>query len=265
MLAMLSMLSMHREQRHVTNAFARLPASAWMPVLLQKQTEAAGWIWSLRRGRLLSFMTVITQTLIDYSTAAALAENLVERLSPFCERIQVAGSVRRRKAHCKDIEIVAVPQLYSAPDPDDLFGGDKLFDRLYERVHKTPAFGIVQWIKTGTDEVIPWTIKPEGKYWRGVIGCGVVKGSVVEGVKLDLFLARAENFGLIYAIRTGSAEYSRALVTHAARIGMPSIEGYLTHGGAPVHTPEERDVFDALRVKWIPPEDRIDEAALVGV
>jgi DNA polymerase IV (family X) len=199
---------------------------------------------------------------MDLSDAHVIAADLVKRLAPFCERVgatgsvAIAGSVRRQCRYVKDVEIVAVPRWDEEIDPESLFGATKKVNALYEAIAKTPMFGIVSWIKTGTDEQIPWSIKPEGKYWRGLL---------TGGIKLDLFLARPDNFGLIYCIRTGSAEFSKALVTHAANVGMPCVDGYLTHGGAPVPTPGERDVFDALGLKFIPPQDRIDERSLEGI
>lgn len=173
-------------------------------------------------------------------------------MAPFCERVEIAGSIRRRKHQVKDIEIVAIPKWYRRADPEDLFGAEK-------------SFKIAQWIKPGAEEIESWAIKPDGKYWRGLYGKTVIGNVAVDGLKVDIFLAAENNFGLIYALRTGSAEFSKALVTHAANIKMPCIEGYLTHGGAPIHTPEERDVFDALNLKFIPPEERIGESSLAGI
>ena len=42
--------------------------------------------------------------------ARDLAEALVELLRPACQRIEIAGSIRRGKARPNDIEIVAVPR-----------------------------------------------------------------------------------------------------------------------------------------------------------
>lgn len=48
---------------------------------------------------------------MNLAQASALAGQLVEKLAPFCERIEVAGSVRRRKLEgIKDIELVAIPK-----------------------------------------------------------------------------------------------------------------------------------------------------------
>lgn len=194
--------------------------------------------------------------------AQVLASELVKNLAPCCGRvggtasISIAGSVRRGRPEVKDIEIVAVPLWDERIAEDSLFEATEKVNRLYERIERTPIFGILGWVKTGTDEVVPWSIKPDGKYWRGLL---------VDGMKLDLFLARPGNFGLILTLRTGSAEFSKALVTHAANIGMPCVDGYLTHGGAPIDTPEELDVFEALRLEYIPACDRIDASSLRGI
>lgn len=45
---------------------------------------------------------------LDY--AKQIAEALIEELRPYCERISIAGSIRRGKQEVKDIEIVAVPK-----------------------------------------------------------------------------------------------------------------------------------------------------------
>ena len=42
--------------------------------------------------------------------AQQMAEALVELLAPACERIEIAGSVRRGKARPNDVEIVAIPR-----------------------------------------------------------------------------------------------------------------------------------------------------------
>ena len=54
--------------------------------------------------------------------AKEIAEGLVEEMRPHCERVEVAGSIRRGKAQVKDLEIVAVPRWTEIPDPYDLLG-----------------------------------------------------------------------------------------------------------------------------------------------
>lgn len=52
--------------------------------------------------------------------ALAVAEELVAALRPACERLEIAGSLRRGKAEVGDVEILFVPRVEERPDPEDL-------------------------------------------------------------------------------------------------------------------------------------------------
>ena len=41
--------------------------------------------------------------------AEKIAETVVKRLKPYCKKIEVAGSIRRRKPWVKDIDLVLIP------------------------------------------------------------------------------------------------------------------------------------------------------------
>ena len=47
---------------------------------------------------------------MEYEVAIEIAEKVKALLLPHCERIEIAGSVRRKKPNVKDIEIVAIPK-----------------------------------------------------------------------------------------------------------------------------------------------------------
>ena len=155
--------------------------------------------------------------------ATAIAERVKAQLTPHCIRVEIAGSVRRRKPDVGDIEIVAIPKPYDV----GLF-----------------ATGIAcivdRWPKV-----------------RGELPCKYTQRTLPDGIALDLFFATSENWGLIYAIRTGSAAYSHHVLARGwVRNGYESKNGMLTRNGAPVATPEERDLFRMAGEKWIPPEER---------
>jgi len=46
---------------------------------------------------------------IALERAEKIAEAVVKRLSPYCQRIEVAGSVRRKKPQVRDIDLVLIP------------------------------------------------------------------------------------------------------------------------------------------------------------
>ena len=46
---------------------------------------------------------------MELEKAKAIADEVIKRLSPHCQRIEVAGSIRRRKATVNDIDLVLIP------------------------------------------------------------------------------------------------------------------------------------------------------------
>lgn len=189
--------------------------------------------------------------LMPLADARRLAEALMDEMAPHCHRLELAGSVRRGRPEVKDLELVAIPRWDEIPDPEDLFGERALrVNRLWEWANGT---SLVRWLKPGTPEREPWPPKPDGKYWRG---------ELENGAMLDLFLTVPERWGIIYLIRSGPAEFSQAVVTHALRVGRPCRDGALTHDGFPIVTIDEADAFAALGLRYVPPEERVDRNSL---
>lgn len=96
-----------------------------------------------------------------------------------------------------------------------------------------------------------WPIQADGKYWRAYLA-----GVEPRGLKMDVFLCTPQNWGAILLIRTGSAQFSQALVTHARNVGRSCHEGHFTKNCRAVDTPEERDVFDMLGLEYVEPAAR---------
>lgn len=186
--------------------------------------------------------------------AKQISLELLRIIDPLCVRAEAAGSIRRLASEVKDIEIVVVPRWTERRD-QDLFGSPISVNLLHEWA-TSPAQTLVRWIKPGTSEIVPWTVKPEGKYWRGLFP---------NGAKLDLFIADETNWGVIFTIRTGSADFSEGLVTHARFKTPYFVEGgYLRRGaGGIVSCSEEATLFNKLGLEWVEPEKRTSRAALV--
>lgn len=168
--------------------------------------------------------------------AARIAQKWVERIRPYCQRVEIAGSLRRGKPEVKDIEIVAEPKINQAVD---LFG---------QPVGQTSQLDV---------------------YLSGLTGVRFVKAgpkykqiALPEGIKLDLFVVTPPaQWGVIMAIRTGPADYSRWLVTQRRYNGpLPSNlrvkDGAVWNGTKIVPTPEESDFFAILGLANDPPELR---------
>lgn len=46
---------------------------------------------------------------MELEQAQKIADEVLRRLSPYCSRVEVAGSVRRRKPYPRDIDLVLIP------------------------------------------------------------------------------------------------------------------------------------------------------------
>ena len=96
--------------------------------------------------------------------AAALARSLVTFLEPYCDRIEVAGSVRRQKADVGDIELVLVPKLEQRPVPGQLGllglpvfvfqeGGDRTASRLFPQIAKLTRGAYCKFDRSSPDQL----------------------------------------------------------------------------------------------------------------
>ncbi len=162
---------------------------------------------------------------MKYLKAKEIADSVLQKLKPHCERIEIAGSIRRKKANPNDIEIVAIPKPYDV----DLF-------------ESGIATVVNQWEKV-----------------KGNLPCKYTQRILPEGIKLDLFFATVDNWGLIFAIRTGSAEFShQKLAKEWVRQNYYSNQGVLYDkiNDKPVILREEIDLFKLLGLDWVDPVDR---------
>jgi DNA polymerase/3'-5' exonuclease PolX len=161
--------------------------------------------------------------------ALTIANEVRRQLAPHCLRIEIAGSVRRRKPEVKDIEIVCIPRRIRI----GLFNADTEVCPGFIRI-------INQW------EAVKGSAT--GKYTQRILP---------QGINLDLFMATPDNWGLIYAIRTGSAGYSHHILARGwTRAGYKSINGMLNKNGQPIPIREEIDLFNLIGLPWQNPADR---------
>lgn len=181
--------------------------------------------------------------------AQNLASKIVASMREYCDRVEIAGSIRRRKPECGDIEIVAIPK---QGEPTDLFQTQRE-NLLYRWAQQVEAENRIWWIKPGievtrADQVVRWPLDQHGKYWRGWL--------VKAEIKLDLFLTTPETWGATYLIRTGPAEYSQRIVTECRPNHYFGEGKFFDRNGQFVPTPEEQSVYDALSLPFVKPEER---------
>lgn len=195
----------------------------------------------------------VTDTRLTLAHAESIALDLAELLRPSCLTIAIAGSIRRRRPLVKDIELLAIPQTISAPI--NLFGDvHQVRDLLDEEVRA--------WLEAGT---VQPRLDVNG---RQAIGTRY-KRLLFRDVPVDLFTAQSDNWGVQLAIRTGPAEFSKRLVSRTIQGGLlpfgywvgkeggdPAKPSHLWCGTAVIPTPTEEELFAAIGLEWIRPEER---------
>lgn len=176
------------------------------------------------------------------------AAALVAMLRDGCERVEVAGSIRRGKAAVSDVELVVVPRM-----SPDLFGGPG-FDELNTCVVLAVQAGHLHWRdRNGRVSREPPSLA-DRKYYALI---AELPG--VQGMPVDLFAVRAPaQWGAIMAIRTGPADYSARLVTTARKRGYKCDEGHLVSltDGETRDTATEREFVEACGLAYQEPRDR---------
>jgi DNA polymerase/3'-5' exonuclease PolX len=172
----------------------------------------------------------------DYAHARQLADQLLEELFPYCMRIEIAGGVRREKPECHDIELVAIPKMEPLKD----------------------IFGIVAGQRNLLNEFIESSV-----YFCEKNGDRQKKIVYTLDINCDLFIVLPPaQWGVIFTIRTGPADFSKRVVTPRKHGGyLPSncrvINGTLHNAYDHIFPmPEEIDFLDFLGLGWIEPKER---------
>ncbi len=203
--------------------------------------------------------------------ANAIACWLVDQLRPACGRIEIAGSVRRKKPEVKDIEIVAMPDL---TPPRVEFGQKKIFrtqlDAVLNQLFEDKHIGF----EMSGDKFKKLNLYRPGD-WNPLI-------------QVDLFLCTPPSqWGVLYTIRTGPAalenNFSKWVVTqkhkggglpdgHFVKHNVVWIESQIGEEDVPrdpvkaakvmndqnhVPMPEEIDFLNFLGLGWIDPDKRL--------
>jgi DNA polymerase/3'-5' exonuclease PolX len=183
---------------------------------------------------------------MQYELAYRLARDLANDLAPACERIEIAGGLRRRKPDVHDLELLAIPKLLTMP-VSNLFGTDQ--------VDYNPLDDYL------ADLVDMGRLEPGTKNGQRFKQFKVLPS----GIFLDLFIVLPPaQWGVIKAIRTGPAHYSHWLVTRKDRGGaLPNHlrvkDGALwpLYGGLALETPTEESFFEVLGIPMPDPVDRV--------
>lgn len=188
--------------------------------------------------------------------AVKVAEAFASHIGPTCERIEIAGSIRRGKEDVKDIEILAVPDQtpvarapleFGKPIPKQYRTAlDKLLDEMF-------AEGAIQRQK-------------DGERYKKIF-------LKYAGINVDLFLVLPPAmWGVQMVIRTGPADFSHWCVTRK-RNGGALPNGYRVQDGAVwkgehetfatledqecIGFEKELEFFEFLGLDWLEPGERV--------
>jgi DNA polymerase/3'-5' exonuclease PolX len=181
---------------------------------------------------------------MDLTTAQRYATRIVEWIGPFCARVAVAGSVRRGRPVCADIDIVCVPKV---KEEKDLLGAAS------KRENLLLSF-LQAYVRDRNPENAP------GRTPHFIAG-GEKEGKQVlvqlPKCQLDLWFAEEGNFGSRLVMRTGSKEHNIWLAQRALDMNgkWEPYEGVSINGVA-LPCPVEACVYAALGLELIEPANR---------
>lgn len=202
-----------------------------------------------------------TRSRIPLEHAAELARDVLSLLSLDCERIAVAGSIRRQRPDVGDIEVVCIPRYETVTLTVDMFSTrESEVDLLSRRCVELLGAAVLE--------------NRLDKNGRAAFGSKYKRLSY-QGFPLDVFSASPDTWGCVYLLRTGPAEFNQNLVLKRSQGGWltrgyffkdgrlwklpPPYDASLAEYATPVPTPEEEDVFRALGYAYVPPEERSGE------
>ncbi len=158
---------------------------------------------------------------MKYGPALEIANHLVLSLRNECEWIEIAGSLRRKKAEVGDIELCAVPKESGLMELSYFIEGEP--------------------------------IKNGHRYKQIRLPYGI-------NLDLFIVLPPAQ-WGVIYTLRTGPEDFSTWVVTKRQKGGrLPSDcemhDGGVYRNGELISMPEEMDFLNFLGLGWIEPFER---------
>ena len=169
--------------------------------------------------------------------ARRVAEKVVEALTPFCQRIEIAGSIRRGRPFVGDIDIVLLPK--------DAFDRDRIEQRAAQNAARLK--GGEQYVVYGMKNGMQLDL------WFAHIAWPPEAGMFGDTIKP----AEPANFGMLWLARTGSAMHNVHLAKVAKARGFHfDPHAGLKQAGKVIASEEEADVFKALGLAYVEPERR---------
>jgi DNA polymerase/3'-5' exonuclease PolX len=146
--------------------------------------------------------------------AKAKALEIAQALGPHCERLEVAGSIRRGKPRVKDIDLVVIPKMKSK---GSLFGSTC-------HVAETDFYEAARKFLFAMTAEGPRLLR------------GTALTECPNQIAVDIYIATAESWATLLLIRTGSAEHNIWMCARARTCG-----GKLHADGSGLEVPGQYD------------------------
>lgn len=181
--------------------------------------------------------------------AIEVARDLCRYLEPHCERLIVAGSLRRRKMEVSDLELLFVPKFETVPT--DLFAVEQR-SRVDMKLEQLLAAGVLQ-KRLNSLGAVTWG--PKNKY--------LVHAAT--GLPVDCFTTNVESWFNYLVCRTGSKESNQNIAREALVRGWmwnPYGPGFsrtepVLNGGCREHiVTSEQEVFQFVGLPYREPWER---------
>jgi DNA polymerase/3'-5' exonuclease PolX len=176
--------------------------------------------------------------------AKQYAEELIDLLNPACRRIKIAGGIRREKSEPHDVELVAEPLIGG----NDWGGLTDKTNWLNKRIRDLFIEYPMHFIHAPPNKAGAKAPFSE-KYYK----------FLYKLAPIDLFVVTPPaQWGTVFLIRTGDAEFSHAFVTRLWNYGLRSVDGHIEESetGNILNTAEESDAFTLCHLPNIEPKLR---------
>jgi DNA polymerase (family 10) len=183
---------------------------------------------------------------MNLATGQGYARQIAKWLSPFCERLEVAGSIRRERPEVGDVDIVCIPKTVEHRD-------------MLEVVTAVDNV-LYQFLSDYIKDRNPLNSPGRTPRWlSGGVAAG--KQAVLELPKcqLDLWFADEKTFATRLLCRTGSKEHNIWLCDRANERGYhwDTYVGLIPQGQTgPVPLDSEAAIYNHLGLEFIEPRNR---------
>ena len=165
--------------------------------------------------------------------ALQVAEALKARLDAYCERIEIAGSLRRRRPDVGDIELLVIPKRYREVD---------FVDRVVRHLLH--------------DGILAYRRNTRGSLMYGPKNKFLI--DVASGIAVDIFCTDLECWPVALVVRTGGETTNKRIATAALRKGWRFHaygRGFTSPQGEEICR-SERDVFEKVGLPYLEPWER---------